>query len=236
MRILNKHHYISCESGVWLKSFSRFNQQVTFCLWIMVLFFLLGYESKFYYITILDVKCETSNDKCPFLVICIWGRKEREEVKMKNKTRLWYITCSILQWIVFMWAASGKCGKQNWWLYNDFRGKRACFELTTVLTAWMLKLEMSCQKYCLTLQNRTGALHSRKERWMPPLCVTTAAVQSHWKWLVINLWALHSHQHTMCSHCPFRIPEGAGFFRPSHWNMLAPQWQGNQMASFKKRI
>lgn len=157
MKILNKHHHISCESGVWLDAFACFNQQVSLCFWIMVLFFLLGYESQFYYITLLDVKCETynhtSNDKCPFLVTYVSGRKEKEEVKIKKKMKIkarpWYFTCSSLQWIVFMWAASGKCGKQNWWLYNGFRGKRACFELTTALTAWTLKLEISCQKYCL---------------------------------------------------------------------------------------
>lgn len=32
-------------------------------------------------------------------------------------------------------AAFGKCGKENWWLCNAWRGKSACFELTAVLTA-----------------------------------------------------------------------------------------------------
>lgn len=65
----------------------------------MVPFFLLGYESQLYYIAVLDVKCETynhiSDDKCPFLVTYIWGRKEGEEVNMKNKTQtlVFYLLC-----------------------------------------------------------------------------------------------------------------------------------------------
>lgn len=58
----------------------------------MVPFFLLGYESQFYYITVLEVKCEMhthkSNYECPFLVTYMWGGKERKEVKIRrNKSQ-----------------------------------------------------------------------------------------------------------------------------------------------------
>lgn len=151
MKILIKHHYISCESCLWLNAFACFNQQVS----------LLLNDGSFYlamnhnFITLLYLMLNARQIITHLMInVLSWspmygeGKKEKR-YKWKIKARPWYFTCSILQWIVFMWAVSGKCEKQNWWLYNDFRGKRACFELTTALTAWTLKLEISCQKYCL---------------------------------------------------------------------------------------
>lgn len=176
VKILNKHDYISCDSGVRLRAFACFNQQVSLCFWIMVLFFLLCYESQFYYITVLEVKREIYNhksiDNCPFFVTYIRGRKEREEVKMKNKSQtlvfyllfppvncfhvgsfwqMWKTKLVVMQWLQ----------RKESLLWTDNSLDSLNVEARNILSEILSP----------TLQNHPRALHSRKERRVALLCV-----------------------------------------------------------------
>lgn len=158
MMLKSKQQYICCESGVLLSDTDLLtkllllhvliNRFHSFELWFPSLPLVM--DHSFITLVYFNVRSIITNQMINSLTGHPYVRKRKRRSKKKViKDRPWYINYYFLHWIIFLLSPCSKCGKQNWWLCNALRGKGACFELTTPLTASMLKLEISCQKYHL---------------------------------------------------------------------------------------